>query len=111
MGFSFNDSFSFALSSTLNIESLNNIFFSYHVVGLALGRSHKNLLLVHICTKSSTQFYFNWFQILLLTNEYEFRFCSHDDAKHICAKMRWVMGASVHQPTPIKFPITSLDNE
>lgn len=36
---------------------------------------------------------------------YELQFCSHNDAKHICTKMRQVMGASVCSLTPIKSTI------
>ncbi len=36
------------------------------------------------------------------TNEYEFQFHSHDDVKHICAKMWHAMGVSLPPPIPIK---------
>jgi hypothetical protein len=56
MGFLLDESIAFAFSSTLDIEFLNNTFFSYHVVGLVLGCSHKSLMLVYMYTRPSTQF-------------------------------------------------------
>ncbi len=67
-------------------------------MGLALGRFHKSLLLMYMYTKSFAQFDVNWFHTLLWTNEYELQFHLHDDAEHICAKMWWVMSASVQPP-------------
>jgi hypothetical protein len=86
MGSLLDDSLLLALSSTLNIEFLNNIF-SCHVVGLAPSCFHKNLLLTYMYTKFFGQFNVNWFHILLWTNEYEFQFCSHDNLEHTCTKM------------------------
>jgi hypothetical protein len=56
-------------------------------MGLVPGHSHKSLLLMYMYIKSSTQVDVNQFRILMWTNEYEFQFHSHDDVKHICAKM------------------------
>jgi hypothetical protein len=71
-------------------------------VGLALGHSHKSLLLVYMYTKFYAQFDVNRFHILLWTNEYELQFHLHNDMKHTCAKMQRTMGASVCPPTRIK---------
>jgi hypothetical protein len=62
---------SFALSSTLDIESSNIIYFLYHAMGFALGHSCKSLLLMYMYTKLSTQFDVNQFRTSLWTNEYE----------------------------------------
>jgi hypothetical protein len=56
MGSSLDESLSSAFSSTLVIEYLNNTFFSYYVVGLVLGRSHKSLMLMYMYIRSSTRF-------------------------------------------------------
>jgi hypothetical protein len=96
--------FSFTLSLTLSIESLDNIFFLYHVMGLAPSHSHKNLLLMYMYTKSSARFDVDWIHTLLWTNEYEFQFCSNNDLNTLesCTKLRWAMGAKVHPLVPIK---------
>jgi hypothetical protein len=53
-------------------------------------------------TKSSACFIVNRFCTLLWTNEYEFQFDLHDDAKYACAKIRQAMGANVWTLAPIK---------
>jgi hypothetical protein len=93
---------SFTLSSTSNIESLDNIFFSYHAMGLVLGCSHKSLLLVYMYTRSSIRFNVNRFGTLLWINEYELQFRSHGDVEHTCTKIWQVMGVNVHPLAPIK---------
>jgi hypothetical protein len=64
-----NDSLLFAL----DIKSLDNIFFSYHVVGLVPSHSHKSLILMYMYIKFFVQFDVNWLCTLLWTNEYEFQ--------------------------------------
>jgi hypothetical protein len=96
------DLVSSSFSSTSDIESSNNIFFLYHNMGLALGHSHKSLLLMYMYTKSFAQFDINWFFILLWTNEYELQFRLHDDVEHTWTKMQWTMGVNVHPPIVIK---------
>jgi hypothetical protein len=104
MGSSFDDSFLFTLSSTLNIEFLDNIFFSYHALELALGRFHKSLLLVHMYTKSFVQFNINWFFTLLWIDEYEFQFRSHDHLEHTCTKMWLAIGCKCASISPYQIP-------
>jgi hypothetical protein len=50
MGSSPDDLLSFAFSSTLDIESSNDIYFLYHAMGFALGHSCKSLLLMYMYT-------------------------------------------------------------
>ncbi len=82
MMFLFDDSLSFPLSSTLDIKSLNNIFFLYHALGLVPSSFRKNLLLMYMCIKSYAQSNIKWFRTLLWTNEYELQFHSHDDVEY-----------------------------
>jgi hypothetical protein len=101
MGSSPNDLILFALSSTLDIESLN-IFFSYHVVGLVPSHSNKSLILMYMYTNFFAQFDVNLLCTLLWRNEYELQFHLHDDVENTCTKMWWVVGASVCPLVPIK---------
>jgi len=92
----------YSLLFVVDIESLDNIFFSYHVVGLVPSHSHKSLILMYMYTKFFGQFDVNRLCTLLWTNEYELQFHLHDDAKHTCTKMWRVVGANVFPLTPIK---------
>jgi len=97
----------FTLSSTLNIESLDNIIFLCHVMGLAPNHFPQDLVInvyVHQVFHPTWRDV-NQFRTSLWTNEYELQFHSHNDVEHICAKMQWTMGANVHPPIPIKSTI------
>jgi hypothetical protein len=70
MGSSLDDSLSSRLSSTLDIEFLNNLFL-YYVVGFVLYHFHKSLLLMYMYTNSFAWSNVHQFYTLLWTNEYE----------------------------------------
>jgi hypothetical protein len=92
VGSSSNESPSSTLSSILNIEYSNTIFFSYHVVGLATSCYRKNLLLMYMYTMPFAWLDVNRFHTLWTPISLE----------HTCTKMWQVMGANARLLVLIK---------